>query len=335
MPLDTTLSALLFIELPAFAEALSHDERTTLATLEAYRRRADPVIAEHGGEIVDATGSELLAVFSSAVAATQCALGLVLALDGSWLGLAGRPRLGLHLGEIWRGEGRVYGNGVNVAARLMQAAPVGALFASEDLYRQVSGKLDLAVREVTGASLKNIERSLVILEIDAGRGFLSSASAEGPTETGQERTMGVSCGTRPEPSEPAEAGDRPGGGLEAAIEASVERLVGPAAKRAGRLSVTIGDGAVTVGGSTGAEPPSAESQRERAQARLSKAVKRMVSGLVIGAAFGYGYYRDGAWYFLAGAFLLGLVPFLKGVERALDAGSTLRLLDRRERREDT
>ena len=135
-----------------------------------------PIIAEHHGDIVGSTGSELLVVFTSAVAAVQCALHLSLMLlpFGAALGYPGKAeaRIGVHLGEIWRDEGRVYGNGVNVAARVMQAAPAGALYLSEDVYRQVSGKLDLSVREVSGVELKNIERPLALYEIDAGRGFV-------------------------------------------------------------------------------------------------------------------------------------------------------------------
>jgi len=180
MPLPTTLAAVLFVELADFSDLLSTDERAALELLASYRQTVAPIVAEHHGETVDVTGSELLVVFSSAVAAVQCGLHLCKALlpffalsvaGGNSPGRAG-ARVGVHLGEIWRDAGKVYGNGINVAARVMQAAPPGAFFVSEDVYRQVSGKLDLAAREVGDAVLKNIDRPLVLHEIDTGRGFL-------------------------------------------------------------------------------------------------------------------------------------------------------------------
>lgn len=177
MPLPTTLAAVLFVELADFSDLLSTDERAALELLASYRQAVAPIVDEHRGETVDVTGSELLVVFSSAVAAVQCGLHLCKALQSfsASSGGAGRAgaRVGVHLGEIWRDSGKVYGNGVNVAARVMQAAPPGALFVSEDVYRQVSGKLDLAAREVVDAVLKNIDRPLVLHELDTGRGFLA------------------------------------------------------------------------------------------------------------------------------------------------------------------
>lgn len=184
--MPTTLAAVLFVELADFADILSDDEQAALELLASYRKVVAPIVDEHGGETVDVTGTELLVVFSSAVAAVQCGLHLCKALlpfsasagAVGHAGVAGRAgaRVGVHLGEIWRDSGKVYGNGVNVAARVMQAAPPGAFFVSEDVYRQVSGKLDLVVREVGDAVLKNIDRPLVLYEVDAGRGFLGAVA---------------------------------------------------------------------------------------------------------------------------------------------------------------
>ena len=185
----TSLAAILFVDIQGFGERLAQDERLALGLLSAWRGLADPVVAEHGGETVDATNDELLVLFGSAVAALQCALHLRLALRarnaGAAPGEAFAARCGLHLGEIWRDESRVYGNGVNVAARVKAEASGGEILASEDFYRQVSNKLDLPARELPLRGLKNIERPprLSLLDPDVGeggRGGDAAASGAGP-----------------------------------------------------------------------------------------------------------------------------------------------------------
>ncbi len=189
MSAESGLAALLFVELTGFNEAFERDERAALVLLSGYRDYADPIIAEHAGEIVDITGSELLVSFGSAVAATQCALHLALGLRGllASAGAAGmKARMGLHMGEIWRQGGKAFGNGVNIAARAMQAAPPGSLYLSEDCYRQVETKLDLRAREAPALELKNISRRLALYELDWGEGFAPApkqASAAVAAET--------------------------------------------------------------------------------------------------------------------------------------------------------
>lgn len=186
MSAESGLAALLFVELAGFNEGFERDERAALVLLSSYRDCADPIIAEHGGEIVDITGSELLVSYGSAVAATQCALHLALGLRGI-LASAGamgmKARMGLHMGEIWRQGGKAFGNGVNIAARVMQAAPPGSLYLSEDCYRQVETKLDLRAREAPALELKNISRRLALYELDWGGGFSPVPERAGGTDT--------------------------------------------------------------------------------------------------------------------------------------------------------
>ena len=162
----TSLAAILFVELSGFHDLLERNEAAAIALLGPWRSAADPVIAGHGGELVDATGDELLVIFQSAVAALQCAIDLREAARGLPVGPEGRlePRAGIHLGEIWRDESRVYGNGINVAARVKAEADPGQILVSEDVWRQVSNKLDLPTRPIPERHLKNIERNLAIYE---------------------------------------------------------------------------------------------------------------------------------------------------------------------------
>ncbi len=223
----TSLAAILFVDIQGFGERLAQDERLALGLLSAWRGLADPLVAEHGGEIVDATNDELLVLFGSAVAALQCALHLRLALRarnaGAAPGEAFAARCGLHLGEIWRDESRVYGNGVNVAARVKAEASGGEILASEDFHRQVSNKLDLPSRELPLRGLKNIERPLRLFLLDpedGEGGCRGAATAPGAGPAGPDRLAppappspppGVARPERPSGLERADGPGRPAG----------------------------------------------------------------------------------------------------------------------------
>jgi len=175
----TSLAAILFVELSGFHDLLERNEGAAIRLLGPWRAAADPVIAGHGGELVDATGDELLVIFQSAVAALQCAIDIREAARSLPEGPDGRlePRAGVHLGEIWRDESRVYGNGINVAARVKAEAGPGQVLVSEDVWRQVSNKLDLPIRPIPDRHLKNIERNLAIYEVAYGEAAAERADA--------------------------------------------------------------------------------------------------------------------------------------------------------------
>lgn len=393
------LAALLFTEACGFVELFDADERRALDLLGAYRSCAEPIIAEHGGELVDATGSELLAAFSSAVAAAQCAMHLGLALR---LELRRAPELGiragLHVGEIWRDEKRAYGNGVNVAARVMQAAPPGAAYLSEDIFRQIETKLDLRIRPVPPLPMKNIARSLLLYEVDWGAGFVEAAppsardrvagdesdaadaldasdGLDAPVAayaSGGDGSAEAGPAARRDASSSEERIRRASERLSRAVEARVAQALArhadivvergrrglkarltidtdrpselsigggdapppaeaPPAPRAPSRGAETGDGADEGTGAPSRRPASSlEARRERASAQLSGAVKSLVLHAGLGAAFGYGFYLNDKPLYLAGAALLGLLPFLSALRKALRVGSEIKAIEREE-----
>jgi len=374
MPLPTTLAAVLFVELADFSDLLSANEHAALELLASYRKVVAPIIDEHLGETVDVTGSELLVVFSSAVAAVQCGLHLCKALVPFSAPSVGAiptgARVGVHLGEIWRDGGKVYGNGVNVAARVMQAAPPGAFFVSEDVYRQVSGKLDLAAREVGDAVLKNIDRPLVLYEVDAGRGFFgvatgrterrSAASGAGhsghaggsPQGSLRDEAHGSAHeGTpHPPPQLPAHGAVPSTSKLATELRDSINRDVQEALAAARVTRSKTGHGStIDIGPdasdrSVVSKPARAkastatandpEARREKLSDRIAAATKALVMSGGIAAGLGYGYMATGKWPLALGAALVVLAPFLSNLKRLLTATSELRLMDRRARRKD-
>jgi class 3 adenylate cyclase len=198
---STHLAAILFADLEGFGALVERDEASALELLGRYRSLARPILEEHGAELVDITNDEFLALFDSATGAVQCALHLRLASR-----LGSRPfslRIGIHLGDVWRDAGRAIGNGVNIAARVKQAASGGEVLLSEDIWRQVANKLDVEACEIRGLGLKNIERDLMLYRIvDPGEGLCAEplppplaggASASPPLASAAPASPPASC----------------------------------------------------------------------------------------------------------------------------------------------
>src|SRR5262249_16601203 len=137
------------------------DEEGTLATLKACRRElTDPKVAEHHGRIVKTTGDGALVEFASAVDAVRCAIEIQHAMASRNAAISEDRRvefrIGINIGDIIIDDGDVYGDGVNIAARVEALASPGAICLSEDAYKQVKGKLALDVSDMGEQQLKNI-----------------------------------------------------------------------------------------------------------------------------------------------------------------------------------
>jgi adenylate cyclase len=160
------------------------DEEGTLARLNAHRREfLEPTFAEYSGRIVKRTGDGILVEFGSAVDATRCAIQ-------TQRGMAQRNadvppdqrieiRIGIHVGDIIIEEGDIFGDGVNIAARLEGMAERGGISISDDTFRQVRGKLDVAFDDAGEQQLKNYRA--------AGQGLSDP--------TGRDRCQGCGIGS--------------------------------------------------------------------------------------------------------------------------------------------
>src|SRR6059036_2772746 len=127
---------------------MGEDEVATVRTLTAYREVMATFIPERRGRVVDATGDSLLAEFASVVDAVECAVALQRELRSRNAPLPASRRLefriGINLGDVIVDGERIYGDGVNVAARLQQLAEPGGILVSRTVHDHVRGKLDLA-----------------------------------------------------------------------------------------------------------------------------------------------------------------------------------------------
>src|SRR6516162_7343341 len=156
------LAAILVADIVGFSRLAGADEDRILARLRALRSDLiDPVISVHNGRVVKRTGDGVLVEFRSVVDAVRCAIEMQNGLIERNTGLPPERRIefriGIHLGDVVEeADGDLRGDGVNIAARLEGIAKPGAICLSEDAYRQIKGRLDLAVSDLGAVQLKNI-----------------------------------------------------------------------------------------------------------------------------------------------------------------------------------
>jgi TolB-like protein/class 3 adenylate cyclase len=184
MPETRKIAAILAADIVGFSRLASIDEERTLARLRTLRSDLiDPTIAVHNGRVVKRTGDGILVEFRSVVDAVRCAIelqnGMVERNAGVSLERLIQFRVGVHLGDVVEeSDGDLMGTGVNIAARLEGIATPGAICISEDAYRQVKGRLDLAVADLGEVQLKNIVEPVRAYALAAG----NSHEAPGPPE---------------------------------------------------------------------------------------------------------------------------------------------------------
>ena len=151
------------------------DEERTLARLRALRSDLiDPTIALHRGRIVKRTGDGSIIEFRSVVDAVRCAIEVQNGLIERNAGLPPEKRIefrvGIHVGDVVEeSDGDLMGDGVNIAARLEGIARPGAICLSEDAYRQVKGRLELAVSDLGPTRLKNIADPVRVYSLEVGK----------------------------------------------------------------------------------------------------------------------------------------------------------------------
>lgn len=168
------LAAVLAADVVGFSRLTGADEDRTLARLRALRSDLiDPTIAVHNGRTVKWTGDGALVEFRSVVEAVRCAIEIQNSMVERNAGLQPERRIefriGIHLGDVVEeSDGDLMGDGVNIAARLEGIAQPGAICLSEDAYRQVKSRLDIAISDLGEAKLKNIVEPMHVYSLQFG-----------------------------------------------------------------------------------------------------------------------------------------------------------------------
>jgi adenylate cyclase len=155
------LAAVLAADVAGYSRLMGRDEERTLAQLKTFRKTlVDPTIAAHRGRIVKTTGDGMLVEFASAVDAARCAIEIQRQMADRNGGVPPELqiefRIGIHVGDIIIDDDDIFGDGVNIAARLEGIAEPGGVCISDDAYRQIRGKIDIAFDNIGKQTLKNI-----------------------------------------------------------------------------------------------------------------------------------------------------------------------------------
>ena len=178
------LAAILHADVAGFSRLMGLDEAGTHRALGELRRAVDPLIASHGGRIVGSAGDSLLADFSSIVDALNCAVKIQLAAHAINDPIPPDRRLelriGVNLGDVIVDGGDIFGDGVNIAARLQALARPGTVCISHTVYEQVRNKLDLDYHPLGSHRVKNIAEPV--------RAYAVGASAV-PGRAGKQRWL--------------------------------------------------------------------------------------------------------------------------------------------------
>jgi len=167
---ERRLAAILTADVAGYSRLMGADEEGTLAALKACRRELiDPKIAEHRGRMVKTTGDGALLEFASAVDATRCAVEIQRAMAERNAVIPEDRRIefriGINVGDVIIDEGDIYGDGVNIAARVQTLASPGSICLSENAYKQVKGKLALDFSDIGERQLKNIAQPVRVYDV--------------------------------------------------------------------------------------------------------------------------------------------------------------------------
>lgn len=154
------LAAILAADVAGYSRHIAADEAGTLARLRLLRNDIlTPAVAGHGGEIVKSMGDGWLIEFASVAEAVRCAIDIqTQAVEPKGL----RLRVGVHAGDVVHEDEDIYGDGVNIAARLQQVCPPGGILISDFARQSIDAELGGAFTELGAKSLKNIPSALIV-----------------------------------------------------------------------------------------------------------------------------------------------------------------------------
>src|SRR5215469_2719596 len=158
--MERKLTAILCADVYGYSRLMCQDEEATLRTLSAYRKIIDSLIESHRGRFVDSAGDSVLAEFTSVVEAVNCAVEVqdTLKAENSNLPQERRMefRIGVNSGDVMVEGEQIYGDGVNVAARLESLADPGGICISRTVYENIRNKLPLSYEDLGEQPVKNI-----------------------------------------------------------------------------------------------------------------------------------------------------------------------------------
>jgi class 3 adenylate cyclase len=156
------LAAVFAADIAGYSALMSADEEGTVRRLKAIQAAVLPILEVHGGRVIDLAGDGILAEFSSAVRAVESAIAAQRCMEG--LNGPSEPpmrfRIGINVGDVIHDDQRLYGDGINIAARLEAIAEPGGICISQKVHEEILGKVECAFRDIGEQHLKNISKSI-------------------------------------------------------------------------------------------------------------------------------------------------------------------------------
>jgi adenylate cyclase len=167
---ERRLAAVLAADVAGYSRLVGRDEERTVAQLKAFRKTlVDPAVTSHRGRIVKNTGDGMLAEFASVVDAARCAVVIQQEMASQNAGVPAELRIefriGMHVGDIIIDDDDIFGDGVNIAARLEGIAEPGGICISDDAHRQIRGKIDSSFTDIGEQNLKNIAEPMRVWRV--------------------------------------------------------------------------------------------------------------------------------------------------------------------------
>src|ERR671931_1370172 len=180
--IERKLAAIFSTDVKGYSRLMGEDEVATIRTLTTYRELMATLIQQHRGRVVDSPGDNLLAEFASVVEAVQCAVAIQRELRVRNAALPPHRRMefriGINLGDVITDGERIYGDGVNIAARLEGLAEAGGLCVSETVYDQIKSKLALGYEDLGVQAVKNIAEPVRVYRVQLEPGVTIPAVRE-------------------------------------------------------------------------------------------------------------------------------------------------------------
>ena len=185
-PLERKLAAILAADVAGYSRMMGIDEEGTLSTLSAYRTITDTFITQHGGRICGTAGDSVLAEFSSVFAAVQCAVDIQRSVANANEELTEDRRMwfriGVNVGDVMVKNGDIFGDGVNIAARIESLAEPGGICISRGVHDHVMRRLTYRFDDLGEKSVKNITQPIRVFRLKFDTAGLERATAEKANE---------------------------------------------------------------------------------------------------------------------------------------------------------
>jgi adenylate cyclase len=181
--MERRLAAILAADIAGYSALMGADEARTVRDLKGHQAIVLPMIGEFAGRIIDTAGDGILAEFASVVNAVKCALAIQSTMAERNAAIEPQHRMqfrvGINIGDVVYDEVRIYGDGINIAARLESIAEPGGICISSKVYEEVNGRVELACDDIGEQQLKNIARPVHVyrIRLDGALPVVGSAPA--------------------------------------------------------------------------------------------------------------------------------------------------------------